>query len=159
VAIFGHGFTDSERRAVAVAFARARRTATIAINVVGHGFGAGTYTATTPGGPVTVPAGGRGLTWQRHDRFDGGCQCDRRPVPVAGRDGLRQTVIDIMQLVREIQVGIDVDGNGSADLCVPGSTTPDNRSAGSTNTTAGLEPDIRAGVVNVRAGRSARSLA
>src|SRR4029078_6007513 len=35
---------------------------------------------------------------------------------VSSRDGLRQTVIDLMQLVREVQVGLDVDGNGTADL-------------------------------------------
>ena len=36
-----------------------------------------------------------------------------RPPPqtlVGSRDGLRQTVIDLMQLVREIEVGMDVDG-------------------------------------------------
>ena len=28
------------------------------------------------------------------------------------RDGVRQTVVDLMQLVRVIQVGVDVDGDG-----------------------------------------------
>src|SRR5215212_8316900 len=64
VALFGHGFTDSKNGApwaVASLLARAG-FATVAINVVGHGFGAaGTYTATTPAGPVTFPAGGRGF--------------------------------------------------------------------------------------------------
>src|SRR5262249_31354989 len=32
------------------------------------------------------------------------------------RDGVQQTVVDLMQLVREIQVGIDVDGDGVPDL-------------------------------------------
>lgn len=35
---------------------------------------------------------------------------------VGSRDGLRQTVIDLMQLVRQIEVGVDVDGDGQADL-------------------------------------------
>ncbi len=32
------------------------------------------------------------------------------------RDGIRQTVVDLMQLVRVIEVGVDVDGAGSWDL-------------------------------------------
>jgi hypothetical protein len=32
------------------------------------------------------------------------------------RDGQRQTVADLVQLVREIQVGVDVDGDGVRDL-------------------------------------------
>ena len=40
----------------------------------------------------------------------------RRALVVSNRDGLRQTVVDLMQLVREIQVGVDVDGDGTADL-------------------------------------------
>ena len=35
---------------------------------------------------------------------------------VGQRDAVRQTAIDYMQLVRVIQAGVDVDGNGSADL-------------------------------------------
>src|SRR5262249_44688556 len=35
---------------------------------------------------------------------------------VSSRDGLRQTVADLMQLVRIVQVGVDVDGDGVADL-------------------------------------------
>ncbi len=32
------------------------------------------------------------------------------------RDGARQTVADLMQLVRVVQVGVDVNGDGSWDL-------------------------------------------
>jgi hypothetical protein len=35
---------------------------------------------------------------------------------VSGRDGTRQTVVDLMQLVREIQIGVDVNGDGHIDL-------------------------------------------
>jgi hypothetical protein len=31
-------------------------------------------------------------------------------------DGFRQTAVDLMQLVRVIEVGVDVDGNGLPDL-------------------------------------------
>ena len=35
---------------------------------------------------------------------------------IGSSDALRQTTIDLMQLVRQIQVGMDVDGDGSPDL-------------------------------------------
>ena len=53
---------------------------------------------------------------QRHDRLHRRRQ-RRRPRNIIGsRDGLRQTVVDLMQLVRQIEAGIDVDGDGSVDL-------------------------------------------
>ena len=110
--------------------------ATIAINVVGHGGGpAGTLTVTRTGGAGDVPRRrarhrpGR----QRHDRLDRGRQ---RGAAVHGsissRDGLRQTVVDLMQLVREIQVGVDVDGDGAPTSTRRASTTSASRSAAST---------------------------
>ena len=158
VAIFGHGFTDSKNGApwvVASSLGHAG-IATIAINVVGHGFGAaGTYTATTPGGPVTFPAGGRGIDQNGDGTIDSteGVNAIGAQSLVAGRDGLRQTVIDIMQLVREIQVGIDVDGNGSADLNASRIYYAGQSFGGIYGTQLqGLEPDIRAGVENVPGG-------
>ena len=54
---------------------------------------------------------------QRHHRLDRRHQRGRRRSGIIGsRDGLRQTVVDLMQLVREIEVGVDVDGDGTADL-------------------------------------------
>ena len=35
---------------------------------------------------------------------------------ISNRDGLRQTVFDLMQLVRMVQGGVDVDGDSAADL-------------------------------------------
>jgi hypothetical protein len=158
VTIFGHGFTDSKNGApwaVASSLAHAG-LATIAINVVGHGFGAaGTYTATTPGGPVTFPAGGRGIDQNGDGTIDSteGVNAIGAQSLVAGRDGLRQTVIDIMQLVREIQVGIDVDGNGSADLNASRISYAGQSFGGIYGTQLqGLESDIRAGVENVPGG-------
>jgi hypothetical protein len=158
VAIFGHGFTDSKNGApwaVASSLAHAG-IATIAINVVGHGFGAaGTYTATTPSGPVTFPAGGRGIDQDGNGTIDSteGVNAIGAQSLVAGRDGLRQTVVDIMQLVREIQVGIDVDGAGSADLDASRIYYAGQSFGGIYGTQLlGLEPDIRAGVTNVPGG-------
>ena len=64
VVIFGHGGTESKQGgAFLVADSMAAKgLATIAINMVGHGGGgAGTLTVSTPTGPMTFPAGGRGV--------------------------------------------------------------------------------------------------
>jgi dienelactone hydrolase len=122
VAIFGHGFTDSKQGApwlVASSLAQSG-IASIAINVVGHGGGAGgnltIVTSTAP--PTVVPDGGRGIDQNGNGTIDSTEGVDAvAPYTLAGnRDGLRQTVIDLMQLVREIQVGVDADANGSPDL-------------------------------------------
>jgi hypothetical protein len=159
VAIFGHGFTDSKNGApwvVASSLGRAGM-ATIAINVVGHGFGpAGTYTATTPAGPVTFNAGGRGIDQDGNGTFDSteGVSAVGAQALVGNRDGLRQTVVDIMQLVREIQTGgVDVDGDGSSDLSTSRIYYAGQSFGGIYGIQLlGLEPDIRAGVPNVPGG-------
>ena len=123
VAIFGHGFTDSMYGApwtVASVFA-SKGIATIAISVVGHGGGAlGTLNVIPTGGgaPVVVPSGGRGIDQDGNGVIDSteGVNAAAPFTIVSSRDGLRQTVVDLMQLVRQIQVGIDVDGDGSVDL-------------------------------------------
>lgn len=94
--------------------------ATISINAVGVGFGPlGTLTVNrTMGGPVTFPAGGRGID-QNGDTIIETREGDRALPPktiVWERDGLRQTAVDFLQLVREIEVGMDVDGDSIADL-------------------------------------------
>ena len=158
VAIFGHGFTDSKNGApwaVASSLGHAG-IATIAINVVGHGFGAaGTYTATTPTGPVTFPAGGRGIDQNGSGTIDSteGVSAIGAQALVGNRDGLRQTVVDIMQLVREIQVGVDVDGDGPADLDSSRIYYAGQSFGGIYGVPLlGLEPDVRAGVANVPGG-------
>jgi hypothetical protein len=116
VAIFGHGFGDNKNSspfAVASSMAHAG-IATIAINVVGHGGGdQGTLTVNqVSGSPVTIPAGGRGIDQNGDGRIDAteGVSAASPFDLVSNRDGLRQTVVDLMQLVREIQVGVDVGG-------------------------------------------------
>jgi hypothetical protein len=121
VAIFGHGFTDSKQGAPwAVASTLARSGfATIAINVVGHGGGAGgNLTIVTPAGPTMIPDGGRGIDQDGNGTIGSTEGVDAAPPDtlVSNRDGLRQTVVDLMQLVREIQVGFDMDADGPADL-------------------------------------------
>lgn len=157
--IFGHGFTDSKNGApwvVASSLAHAG-LATIAINVVGHGFGAAsTYTATTPAGQVTFSAGGRGIDQDGNGRIDSTEGVNAAPplTLVGNRDGLRQTVVDIMQLVRELQVGgVDVDGDSSADLSRTRIYYAGQSFGGIYGVQLlGLEPDVRAGVPNVPGG-------
>jgi hypothetical protein len=158
VAIYGHGFGDNKNNSpFAVAATMANHgLATIAINVVGHGFGAaGTLTVTANGVPVTFAAGGRGIDQNGNtviDSTEGSSAAPPNGI-VSSRDGLRQTVADLMQLVRVIQGGMDVDGDGIADLD-PGRIYYFGQSFGGIYGTKfiAVEPDVRAGVPNVPGG-------
>jgi hypothetical protein len=77
-----------------------------------------------------------------------------RPNTLRGStDGLRQTITDLMQLVREIQAGIDVDGDGTADLD-PARIYYTGQSFGGIYGTMflAIEPDVHVGVPNVPGG-------
>jgi pimeloyl-ACP methyl ester carboxylesterase len=119
VAIYIHGTgANKETGMYAVAGTLAARgIATIAINGVGHGFGPrSTLTVTTATGTFTVPSGGRGSDQDGNGVIDvdEGLYAGR-PV-INRRDGDRQTVVDLMQLIRVIEIGMDVDGDGTPDL-------------------------------------------
>lgn len=159
VAIFGHGFTDSMYGApwtVASVFA-SQGIATLSINVVGHGGGAQGYLNVFPaaGAPVQVPAGGRGIDQDGNGAIDSteGVNAAAPQTIVSSRDGLRQTVIDLMQLVRQIEVGMDADGDGTRDLD-PGRIYYAGQSFGGIYGTMllGVERNIKAGVPNVPGG-------
>ncbi len=159
VAIVGHGFTDSKQGfPITTASTMAHNgIATIAINVVGHGGGPhGTYTVLrNDGAPVTFSAGGRGFDQDGNGTIDSteGVQAAPPFAAVGNRDGLRQTVIDLMQLVREIQVGVDVNGDGIPDLDSSKITYFGQSFGGIYGTTfLGVEPAVHAGVVNVPGG-------
>ena len=159
VAIFGHGFTDSMYGAPwAVASTLASKgIATAAISVVGHGFGAqGTLSMIpTAGAPVTVPSGGRGIDQDGNGVIDSteGVSAVGAQTIISSRDGLRQTVVDLMQLVREIQVGIDVDGDGSTDLDANRIYYAGQSFGGIYGTIfLGVEGAVKAGVPNVPGG-------
>jgi hypothetical protein len=160
VAIFGHGFTDSKQGApFAVAATMAGQClATIAINVVGHGGGSlGTLTVIpTLGTPVTIPAGGRGIDQDGNGTIDSteGVNAAFPRTIISNRDGLRQTVVDLTQLVRVIETGgVDVDGDRVPDL--DGSRIYFfGQSFGGIYGTIflGVEPSVRVGVPNVPGG-------
>jgi hypothetical protein len=159
VAIFGHGFTDSMFGApwtVASVFA-SRGLATLSINVVGHAGGAlGKVSVDTRSlATVVVPAGGRGIDQDGNlviDSTEGSSAAAPRSA-ISSRDGLRQTVIDLMQLVREVEVGMDVDGDGQPDLDARRIYYAGQSFGGIYGTIfLGVEPNIKAGVPNVPGG-------
>jgi hypothetical protein len=161
VAIFGHGFTDSMYGApwaVASTFA-SKGIATMAISVVGHGFGPqGSLTVNlAAGAPVVVPSGGRGIDQDGDGKIDsteGVATFFLGPQAIiSNRDGLRQTVVDLMQLVRQIQAGIDVDGDGTVDVDKNRIYYAGQSFGGIYGTTfLGVESALRAGVPNVPGG-------
>ena len=160
VAIFGHGFGDSMYGApwTVAATLASKGVATIAINVVGHGGGAlGTLNLAPAGGgvPAVVPAGGRGIDQDGNGSIDSteGSSAVGPLSIVGSRDGLRQTVVDLMQLVRQIQGGIDYDGDGSVDLDKNRIYYAGQSFGGIYGTIfLGVEGAIKAGVPNVPGG-------
>jgi dienelactone hydrolase len=161
VAIFGHGFTNDRNvipPSVAGTLARAG-FATIAINVVGHGAGHdGTLIVTPAAGPsIVLPSGGRGLDLNDDGQIglsEGvGTRTGTAFQPIASRDGLKQTVADLIQLVRAIRRGIDVDGDGQPDLDRDRIYYVGQSFGGMYGTLLmAVEPRIRAGVLNVPGG-------
>src|SRR5437899_4300185 len=153
VAIFGHGFTDSKQGApivVASTFAH-HGIATIAINVVGHGRGAlGTLTIKSGQTTLaTIPDGGRGIDQDGNGTIDSteGVNAVATRAIIGNRDGLRQTVADLMQFVRVIQTG-GIPGLSGSKIYYAG------QSFGGIYGVKflALEDSVRAGVANVPGG-------
>jgi hypothetical protein len=88
---------------------------------VGQGFGRlSTLTVNmTNGSSLTIPDAGRGID-QNGDNVITNVEGSEAAGPwswtISSRDSNRQTVIDLMQLVRVIEVGMDVDGDNVADI-------------------------------------------
>ena len=127
VVIFGVGFNDSKNFGpfrIASTMA-AHGLAVFAINGVGQGFGPlSTLTLSLSGG-ATVPfsAGGRSSDQDGNGVIGTGGLlaaegAETLPLgsSISRRDSRTQTVVDLMQLVRVIEVGIDVDADGTADV-------------------------------------------
>jgi hypothetical protein len=160
VAIFGHGFTDSMYGVpwTQASVYASQGIATISINVVGHGGGAaGTLDVLRTAGlpPVSLPAGGRGIDQDGNGNIDS-TEGVSAAVPrdiIGSRDGLRQTVVDLMQLVRQIEAGVDIDNDGTFDLDANRIYYAGQSFGGIYGTIVlGVEPNIKAGVVNVPGG-------
>ncbi len=159
VAIFGHGLGDSifgGPWAIASQLA-AQGIATAAINSVGQGGGerGSIDVIDRKSHVVTVSAGGRGIDQDNDGQigaFEGLYAMQPRSI-VSGRDGKRQTIVDMMQLAREIQVGVDIGGNGGRDLD-PARIYYVGHSQGAIlgTTLLALDPSIRAGVLVAAGG-------
>jgi pimeloyl-ACP methyl ester carboxylesterase len=158
VVIFGHGFGDSQwggPTAVAPVLAQAG-FATIAINAAGHGFGPQSQVIITdPSGNVTtLTAGGRGVDLNGDGQIGPyeGCLA-ANPAQVGSRDCLRQTALDLGELVRTIQGGVDLTGDGNPDLDAS-KIYYVGQSLGSMYGTifSALEPNVPASVLNVGGG-------
>jgi len=148
--IFQHGITSSKMAALAIAdtFA-AGGMATIAMDLVLHGDRAGDFMDNATGDMVPDgqldPSGALfvNLTSLR-----------------TGRDNLRQSAVDMMQLVRMIEGGVDYTGDLYPDLA-PGHTTLVGMSLGGFISTIvhAVEPDIKVAVLNVPGGPISQFLA
>ncbi|MBI4470827.1 MAG: hypothetical protein HY650_16050, partial [Acidobacteria bacterium] len=70
------------------------------------------------GGSVTFPSGGRGIDQNRDGRIGGSEGVAPAPPRslLTNRDGILATAGDLIQLVRVIRVGMDVDGDGKVDV-------------------------------------------
>ena len=158
VVIFGHGFGDSQwggPSTIAPVLAQAG-FATVAINAVGHGFGpqsAGVVTDNA-GNASTLLSGGRSVDLNGDGTYDPqeGCIA-MNPGQVGMRDCLRQTALDLSQLVHTIQAGLDLNGDGIPDLD-PGRIYYGGQSLGGIYGTifSALEPKVRASLLNVGGG-------
>ncbi|MGI8998062.1 MAG: Ig-like domain-containing protein [Pyrinomonadaceae bacterium] len=161
VAIVGHGGGSSRHLNSTGALASKLASygiATIGITAPGFGFGSqGTLTINLTGGSsLTIPDGGRGFDQDGNGVIgndEGSVAAAPRAWTVGGSDGNKQTVVDLMQLVRVIEVGMDVDGDGSSDLD-PGRIYYLGLSAGAMYGTIfmALEPSVSAAVGNVPGG-------
>lgn len=159
VAIFSHGSANNKNNAafLVAATMATQGIATVVINAVGQGGGPlGTLTVNqTAGSPVTFPAGGCG-TDQDGNGLIGSSEGINAAPPrtiIGSRDGVQQTVVDLMQLVREIEVGMDVDGDGVPDLD-PSRIFHFGQSFGGNlgPVFLAVEPSLRVGVPNVPCG-------
>ncbi len=159
VVIFGHGFGDSLFGApwsVASVFA-SYGLATASIHVMGHGGGTqGSLQATlASGGALTLPATGRGID-VNGDGAIAPTEGSTAPAPyglVGARDTLRQTVVDLMQLVRQFETGVDIDGDGATDFDARRISYSGQSFGGVYGTMLlGVEPSLVAGVPVVGGG-------
>jgi len=165
VAIFGHfldGSKDFNMPDVMAIMAQ-HGIATLYIDAVGHGWGPQSTIVLTmsDSSSTTIPAPGRTIDQNGDDIIDGGAIfssvpegfLSTGPNAALDRDSDQQTAADLMQLVREIEVGIDADGDGIADLD-PSRIYYFGSSLGGIYGTVfmAVEPDVRAGVLNVPGG-------
>jgi hypothetical protein len=157
VVITGHGLGDSRfglPTLAAVNFA-AEGFAVVAINAVGHGFGPRSrIRLETTAGDVNLDTPGRSRDLDGDGGIGGSEGCILiAPAPFGIRDCLRQTALDLMQLVRVIRAGVDLDGDGTPDLD-PARISYIGQSLGAFYGTLfmAVEPNVLSATLNVGGG-------
>jgi hypothetical protein len=108
-----------------------------------------------PTAHLTLPLGGRGIDQVGNGSIDSteGVSAVGANSLIGNRDGLRQTTIDLMQLVKVLKGGVDVDADGADDLSTSRIYYAGQSFGGIYGTQLlGLERDLRAGVMNVPGG-------
>lgn len=156
VAIVGHGVNQSKdgNPLNVVSSLAEQGIAAITINASGHGFGPrSTLTVNRfAGDPVTLEAGGRGID-QNGDGAIGNAEGAATPAPrgiVFFADTFRQTAVELMQLVRVIQAGLDADDDGQPDIDPSRIYFLGNSLSGGSGTAfMAVEPHVQVGVLNV----------
>jgi hypothetical protein len=114
VVIYGHGSGDSQFGAPTLMASTLAKAgfATLAMEEVGHGFGPGSLTSLTDStGQYFVSSPGRGIPLAPDGSIQPGDGCVI-PGPIAVRDCLRQSAVDVMALVQNINangVGVNLD--------------------------------------------------
>jgi len=135
--------------------------ASVAINTIGRGLGPlGTLSIRrTDGTTVQITAGGRALD-QNGDGLivtQEGSTATPPNLLIGQRDAIRQAVIDYMQLVRVIQGGMDIDGDGTSDLDASNMAFFGNAFAVGYGTMfLAIEPDVRLGALSSPGGLPGR---
>jgi hypothetical protein len=124
VVLWAHGSADSNFGGPVDVAAKlaSHGLAVIAINEPFTGFGPlSNYTVTRPaasGGPMTFFSGGRGIDLNVDGTIDSneGAQAGPPKGLLLARNAFRQGAVDLMQLIRVIEAGVDVDGDGTRAL-------------------------------------------
>lgn len=159
VLVAGHGFGDS-RFGFPTALAVGQLSAgyaVVSINAFGHGYGASSKLVLTRAGgaQLEIPARGRGVDRNGDGRIEAGEGCVQVSPQslVLTRDCVRQTAADLMQLLRVLREGVDLDGDGRPELN-GGRTFYIGQSLGAFYGTLlhAVEPELRAATLNVGGG-------
>jgi hypothetical protein len=171
--IYGHGYGDTKYDLFRAADTLgSSNLAVFATDVLGHGYGPkSTWTVTTSSSSTTGLGYGRGKDLDNDGKIaasegstpsprirynaDGSfAGVDPSPETAATlRDSLVQTAIDEMALVRALEKGVDIDGNGTIDTC----TGPNAKIAYYGQSWGGMygalllgtDPHVQLGVLNV----------
>ena len=163
VAIFGHGGgnTKEEHPWQYAASLAEHGIATIAFNTNKRGFGplSTLRVNLTDGTSQTFFAGGLSTDTDGDGVIDNGEGAEAAPPAdiLGARDAQRQTVADLMQLVRVIQIGMDADGDGFVDLDPSRIYYLGHSFGGSYGYMfLAVEGDVRAGVLSSAGGLNGR---